>query len=132
MSFYLAAWLVTGARPRLAWAAALVTFLCFAGVTAARVVAGETSCGCFGLLEIDPRWVLGLDLAVIAALLWAGPPTGQTAHAAFDTGGSADDVDADGVGQGTDARQRLSPSSALRSLGTWFSVTTFDGSAAVC
>ena len=69
----LAGLLASGRWPRFAWAAATVTFLAFAGVAAAKVVAGAADCGCFGLLAVDPRITLILDLSAVAALLWAGP-----------------------------------------------------------
>ncbi len=106
----LAAWLITGRMPRLAWATTLATFLAFAGVAATKVAAGEASCGCFGLLIIDPRWTLALDLVVVAALAWAGPVVGRAGrHAALER----DDRDARSAGSDTaDTRQRFRPSSA--------------------
>ena len=78
----LAGWLVSSKWPRAAWGTAILTFLGFALFTAARAMAGEASCGCFGKLEVDPRITLALDLGVVFALALAGPATRRTAPAA--------------------------------------------------
>ena len=77
----LAAALLWGRWPRAAWGAAVVTFLVFAGVTAAKAGGGAADCGCFGAVKIDPRLTLLLDLAVLAALLGVGPGGRQAASA---------------------------------------------------
>ena len=70
----LAAVLLWGWWPREAWVAAVATFLVFATVAAAKAGGGAADCGCFGVVKVDPRLTLGLDAAVVAALVLAGPP----------------------------------------------------------
>ncbi len=61
--------LVGGLWKRQTWWAAVVSFTIFACITAYKVWQGEASCGCFGKVEIDPRYTLGLDLVLLAALV---------------------------------------------------------------
>lgn len=49
----------------------LVLFTGFAGYSLYLAVTGATSCGCFGPIRIHPWWMLGLDLAVVAGLLFS-------------------------------------------------------------
>ena len=77
----LAAALVWGRRPGVVWAAAVATFLVFAGVAAAKAGGGAADCGCFGAVKVDPRLTLLLDLSVLTALLAAGPAGRQAAAA---------------------------------------------------
>lgn len=70
---FLAAWLSSGLRPRLSWGAATVCFSVFTTVSAIKVAAGETDCGCFGEVAMSPWATLGLDLSVLTALLFSFP-----------------------------------------------------------
>jgi hypothetical protein len=54
-----------------AWAAAIVLFASFAGISLLRALAGLESCGCFGAIRVNPWMTLTIDLAILAAL-WAG------------------------------------------------------------
>jgi hypothetical protein len=50
----LSLWLLSGLVRRAGWAAALVCFSLFSVVTLHKALAGETSCGCFGVVEVSP------------------------------------------------------------------------------
>ncbi|MBI1902704.1 MAG: hypothetical protein HYS13_16515 [Planctomycetia bacterium] len=69
--FALAAWLLSGRAKVGSWAATVLCFSAFAGVSIAKALAGAPSCGCFGSFDVSP-WVTGaIDVAVVAALcLW--------------------------------------------------------------
>ncbi|MEX2119601.1 MAG: MauE/DoxX family redox-associated membrane protein [Pirellulales bacterium] len=62
-------WLLSGAYPRQARGAAIFCFVAFAGFSLAKGLAGRTSCGCFGNLEVSPWWSLSLNVALVAALM---------------------------------------------------------------
>ena len=68
----LAFWAVVGVWPRAWWAASVCCFLLFAGVSASRVAAGQSSCGCFGPLEVDPAYALVFDVAAVMGLVVLG------------------------------------------------------------
>ncbi|MFO0799087.1 MAG: DUF1573 domain-containing protein [Gemmataceae bacterium] len=80
----LGAWLLGGAAPRAAWAAAVVTFLAFAGVSASLGLAGIADCGCLGAVPASPWLAFGVDVAALA-LLAVGRPraTGATPRPAW-------------------------------------------------
>lgn len=63
----LGGWLLSGARPRLSWLAALVTFVCFAGVSGYLGWVGVASCGCFGAVRTSPWWAFGVDICALPA-----------------------------------------------------------------
>lgn len=65
----LGCWLLAGWRPRTARIVALLFFAGFAGVNALMVWEGRPSCGCFGRVAIEPRYVLAFDLMAFVALL---------------------------------------------------------------
>jgi hypothetical protein len=69
----LAGWLLSRVLALASWIAAIAAFLAFTGYSAAQLADGASSCGCLGRLEVDPRWMLGVDLALVSVLLWAGP-----------------------------------------------------------
>ncbi len=69
--FLFGLWLLAGMYPKLTWLAAISCFACFASVSLAKALSGESSCGCFGRVAVDPWYTLGLDtVAVIALLRW--------------------------------------------------------------
>jgi hypothetical protein len=47
-------WLLSRRNPSWTWAAAVLTFLAFAGVSFHLGVIGQASCGCFGNLAASP------------------------------------------------------------------------------
>lgn len=57
--------LISGWLPRLAWVSARFLFAAFTGIVLIKALRGETSCGCLGAAEIDPRWMLPLDAAFL-------------------------------------------------------------------
>lgn len=61
--------LLFGVFPRWTWRIAVAVFAVFAAVTLYKGLSGETSCGCFGRVEINPWWTFCFDLVVLAALL---------------------------------------------------------------
>ena len=65
----LALLLFSGLWVRRVWLSSLGCFALFAGVSALKVWNGDVSCGCFGRIQVDPRYTLALDLIVLAALL---------------------------------------------------------------
>ena len=74
----LGVWLVSGLYPRTAKSVAITCFAAFCGVSLYQVLSGEPSCGCFGRVSVNPRYVLLLDFFVVV-VLWASPweaPTG--------------------------------------------------------
>lgn len=68
------AWVLTrpdaGNRTRFA---AVALFSVFAVVGASRLLRSEDDCGCFGLIQIHPGIVIGMDIAVVFALLLSLP-----------------------------------------------------------
>lgn len=67
-------WLLSGLWRRLAWATALVCFVFFSGVTLHKGLSGETSCACFGVVEVSPWITLALDLSIVTLLAIFHPP----------------------------------------------------------
>lgn len=75
----LGAWLLGGAASRAAWAAAVVTFLAFAGVSASLGLAGVANCGCLGAVEASPWLAFGIDVAALVFLAFARPRADEAA-----------------------------------------------------
>jgi len=69
----LAGWLLWGVRPLGAWIAALTSFSCFAGASLYLGWIGQSSCGCFGRLALNPWYAFALDVSVVAALFVGRP-----------------------------------------------------------
>jgi len=70
----LALLLLDGRWVRFVRAAAMVCFAAFAAVAAYKAFVGETSCGCFGRVPVDPRLTLVVDLLVVGLLAVARVP----------------------------------------------------------
>lgn len=66
-------WLWSGVRPILSWLVALVTFSGFATVSAHLAWIGQSSCGCFGAVRVNPLLALSLDGAILLALFLGRP-----------------------------------------------------------
>ena len=64
-----AVWLFSGHHPIWAWRTTLGSFVLFAAVSLAKVLAGDNSCGCFGDLNVSPWFSFVLDALVIASLI---------------------------------------------------------------
>ncbi len=73
--------LVTGLWPRLSWGVAVLSFTAFTGVTAWKAAIGAESCGCFGVVTVDPKITLVMDIAFLVALLVFRPPRRSSANA---------------------------------------------------
>jgi hypothetical protein len=65
--------LVVGSYPRTTRRITLVCFTAFAGVASYKTVAGDSSCGCFGQVQVAPWQILAFDVAAITALAACGP-----------------------------------------------------------
>ncbi len=79
----LALWLATGLYPQRATQIAIVAFALFAGVSLGKAVAGETSCGCFGNLEVNPWVTFVADcgaILLLAVCLQAGRQSEERAR----------------------------------------------------
>jgi hypothetical protein len=69
--------LLSGILPRLTWALALLCFGGFALVSLYKGISGESTCGCFGRVPVNPWYTFTLDaFAVLALLRWR--PRGQS------------------------------------------------------
>lgn len=68
--------LVSGCVSKAAWVMALVVSGTFSVVNIKLLLAGQTSCGCFGKLLVHPSVVLGIDAAALIALAWQGRARG--------------------------------------------------------
>ena len=61
-------------RPRMAWPLMLALFAFFEFVLTTQIAAGAKSCGCFGDgLEVSPKLMMGVDSALLLALLVSKP-----------------------------------------------------------
>jgi hypothetical protein len=64
-------WLLSGWAKRAAWLACIAFFLALAATSLYLGLMGQSSCGCFGRIEVSPWKALGLDLAcLIAMAIW--------------------------------------------------------------
>jgi hypothetical protein len=64
---------LSGLAPRAAWLASLVFFALGAAANLYLVLEGQRSCGCFGRVEVNPWWTVGLDAAIVLALMGCRP-----------------------------------------------------------
>jgi hypothetical protein len=62
-------WLLFGLLPRLTWLATLGCFTVFAAVALYKALQGESSCGCFGAVTVNPWMTMGFDLTIVVLLL---------------------------------------------------------------
>jgi len=67
-------WLLAGPFPKAAWRVAIISFALLFGISMWSTVTGAPTCGCFGKVEVNPRWTTALDLALVA-VLWRWRPT---------------------------------------------------------
>jgi Protein of unknown function (DUF1573)/Methylamine utilisation protein MauE len=67
----LAVWFLSGVYPALAWLAGTATFLAFAGFSFWQGWIGQTSCGCFGAIRVDPWLAFGIDVVALVLLALA-------------------------------------------------------------
>ncbi|MDA1055481.1 MAG: hypothetical protein O3C40_34205 [Planctomycetota bacterium] len=66
---FLAVWLISGLLPRFSWCVATLCFAAFAAISVMKIAAGETDCGCFGVLRVSPWFALSIDMAAVLLLL---------------------------------------------------------------
>lgn len=66
-------WLVSGFKPGVARAAAILAFSVFACYSLIALVQGSVSCGCFGELKISPAVTLLVDLVAVGSLMILRP-----------------------------------------------------------
>jgi hypothetical protein len=69
LEFALGLWLLIGLYAEVTRRLAILFFSILAGVAFFKILSGESSCGCFGRIDITPRAVLAFDLAAVVALL---------------------------------------------------------------
>jgi hypothetical protein len=60
----------------LQWLGVISLFGLFTAVSAFKVAAGNESCGCAGLIDINPVWILGFDVHAVLLLAQIGFNTG--------------------------------------------------------
>ncbi len=70
LEFGLGVWLVSGLFKKAGWLLGTLTFAFFIVITAHKAVTGQTSCGCFGTVEVNP-WVtlLAIDIPIFLLLV---------------------------------------------------------------
>lgn len=66
-------WLLSGWQPWFSWASAVIVFATFSALSAYQWNIGESTCNCFGRIEIHPGYTLLLDLLVFGCLLLFRP-----------------------------------------------------------
>jgi hypothetical protein len=66
-------WLIAGLLPKLTWLASIVLFSVFTIVSLFKAVTGETSCGCFGNVTVNPWITTVFDITVVGLLLFVKP-----------------------------------------------------------
>jgi len=69
LEIVLGVWLLSGLCRRAAWVAGLGCFALFTVVTLGKALRGDTSCGCFGRVEVNPWYTLVLDVVAVGALV---------------------------------------------------------------
>jgi hypothetical protein len=62
-------WLIFGMLPKLSWFASVGLFSIFLIVSFYKAISGETSCGCFGEIAVNPWIMVVFDVVVIGLLL---------------------------------------------------------------
>jgi hypothetical protein len=69
----LGAWLLSGKQPIGSWLASFFTFITFAVFSLTAAWRGQTSCGCFGPVAVNPWYAFALDVFVLTVLVFARP-----------------------------------------------------------
>ena len=68
--FVFGLWLWGGLCPKWTRWMVLVCFALFSGVSLFKALSGETSCGCFGKVAVNPWYTLLLDIGGLLSLVW--------------------------------------------------------------
>ncbi len=66
-------WLVLGRAKVMAWMVAVLLFGNFAILNLLAVWNGQSDCGCFGAVKVNPWLTLSLNVSVLGLLLWQRP-----------------------------------------------------------
>lgn len=66
-------WLLSKLQPQLAWCVTLLFFAILAAISFTLATQGQTSCGCFGKVEINPWYTFALDLGIVITMLCLSP-----------------------------------------------------------
>jgi hypothetical protein len=66
-------WLLLGTAGRSTWAGTVALWIAFLGVATFEAATGAGSCGCFGLVRVNPWYTVSFDLAVILILPFCRP-----------------------------------------------------------
>jgi hypothetical protein len=69
----LAVWLCLGVQPIFSWLVSLLTFTGFAIVSSYLAWIGESSCGCFGRINVNPLYALAVDSIILTSLTLGRP-----------------------------------------------------------
>jgi hypothetical protein len=77
-------WLVSGYARRGAWVAGITLFAILAAVSVYLIAKDQTSCGCFGRVEVSPWASLTLDAACVFALAVARPAFDSARRVGFE------------------------------------------------
>ena len=62
-------WLLANVLPRPTWYLALGCFGLFTCVSLFKAVAGHATCGCFGVVKVNPWYTAALDVSLVVMLL---------------------------------------------------------------
>jgi uncharacterized membrane protein YphA (DoxX/SURF4 family) len=81
LELFFGIWLIVGMLPKLTWLATIGCFSVFALVSLYKALSGETSCGCLGVVTVNPWNMMVFDLVIVGCLLafrvrgdWKLPP----------------------------------------------------------
>jgi uncharacterized membrane protein YphA (DoxX/SURF4 family) len=69
----LALCLLCGLWPKAVWGVTLLCFAAFSCITLYKLLSGQSSCGCFGRVTVNPRYTLMLDVACLVVLVLFRP-----------------------------------------------------------
>jgi uncharacterized protein DUF1573/methylamine utilization protein MauE len=78
--------LALGVFRRLIWATTVAAFLFFCLITIYKGLSGEASCGCFGVVQVNPWYTLILDVAIVVWSLVFRPSLDPPATTSNDRG----------------------------------------------
>lgn len=73
LELLLGVWFLVGVGRAGAWWSAIVLFGCFTLFSLMSAAGGRTTCGCFGKAEINPWYVVTLDVTIIGLLFFFRP-----------------------------------------------------------
>ncbi|GHT45338.1 hypothetical protein FACS189454_04650 [Planctomycetales bacterium] len=65
---FFAFWLISGLLPKLTWLASIALFSMFTLVSLFKAISGETSCGCFGNVTVNPWITAAFDAGIVLLL----------------------------------------------------------------